>query len=97
MDGRPLRDHLKSQWRQTGVMPDQLAQAPQCPEGLEPLWQDFLDLHCMRGSSGFGPSRITYHDIDAMQRVRGITMPPWQVQAITAADAAFFEVRSEEQ
>lgn len=99
MDGRPLRDHLESIARQTGVVPEQLADAPDCPEGCERLWRDFLELHSMRGMIPVAggapiPSRITFHDIDAMQRVRGVTLRPWQVNAVLAADMAYFEVRA---
>lgn len=98
MDGRPLRDHLESIHRQTGVMPEQLANAADCPEGCERLWRDFLELHSMRGMIPVAggaplPCRITHHDIDAMQRVRGFAFRPWQVNAILAADLAYFETR----
>lgn len=94
MDGRPLRDHLESIARQTGVVPDQLADAPTCPEGMEGVWSDFLRLHSMRGNNGVGPSRISFADIHAMNEVRGFALPPWQVEAILAADAVFFQGRA---
>lgn len=94
MDGRPLKDHLESIARQTGVVPDQLADAPPCPEGCELLWADFKRLHGMRGSNGFAPDRITYRDVEAMNNVRGFALPAWQVEAILAADAEFFTWRA---
>lgn len=94
MDDQPLRVHLQSIHRQTGVMPDQLAEAATLPEGLEGLWRTFLDLHQTRAAGMSGPSRITFSDIDAMQRVTGVTLEPWEVDAIRAADSAYFEFRA---
>lgn len=94
MDGQPLRTHLQSLWRQTGEMPEQLANAAQLPEGLEGLWGTFLSLHQSRGASMSGPARISFTDIDAMQRVTGMTLEPWEISAIRAADSAYFEFRA---
>lgn len=94
MDGRPLRDHLESIARQTGSMPEQLANAAECPEGLELLWADFLRLHSMRGHNGMAPARISYADIEAMNNVRGFALPGWQVEALLAADAGYFQGRA---
>lgn len=76
-------------YRQTGTMPDQLANAPMLPVGLEQLWADFTDLHQTRGSNGFGPARITFADIDAWCRVNRATLAGWQVEAIRRADNAY--------
>lgn len=51
----------------------------------------FSELHACRGNNGFGPSRITYADIDAFQRVSGVKLAPWELSAIRKADAAFLE------
>lgn len=84
-----MREHLASVARQTGRLPQRLAEARALPEGLEQLWEDFIDLHGCRQNHGFGPSRITFMDIDAWQRVNHVTLPPWQIAAIRAADNAF--------
>lgn len=85
-----MRDHLLSVWKQNGEMPRRLADSPELPAVLDPLWNDFLELHTSRGSNGFGPARIGFVDIDAWQRVGKVTLRPWQIDAIRRADAAYF-------
>lgn len=93
MDGKPLKEHLHSIQRQTGVMPKQLAEAKSLPAGCGLLWRDFCELHRTRPRVGHNaaPAAISYQDIDAMQRVRGIDLQAWEVEAIRAADMAYFE------
>lgn len=94
MDGRSLRDHLQSAYRQTGVMPDALANAPSLPPGCAGVWGDFLALHRTR-SAGIGPSRISFAEIVSYQQVRGFPFQPWEIDAIRSADAAYFEHKAE--
>lgn len=95
-DGATVREHLEAIQRQTGFTPDALAFAPSLPDGLEPLWHDFSALHNGRGSNGFGPSQITFSEIDAYQRVIGIRFAPWQLDAIRRADAAYLNHYAEQ-
>jgi hypothetical protein len=94
-DGRPLREHLQAAYRQTGRLPQMLLDAPELPEGCEPLWRDFLSLHSMRGSTGFGASRIGIVEIDAYQRVHGVRFAHWQLEAIRRADIAFLNIKAD--
>lgn len=89
VDGLPLRTHLESEWRQSGVQPAQLADAPPCPQGCEVLWQDFMALHNTRGFGMSAPLRIGFADMDAYQRVNGLSLETWEIAAIRAADGAF--------
>lgn len=93
MDGKSLREHLLSAYRQTGTMPAALADAPRLPEGCEYVWPAFLDLHRMRGG-GMGPAPITFADINAMETVTGIRLEAWEIDAIRAADGVYFEHRA---
>ena len=72
-----------------------LRDAPVLPRGCELLWADFCDLHAMRGSTGAGPARIGFHDIEAYRRETGAVLRPWQVKAIRLADDAWFASRAE--
>lgn len=84
-----MLDHLLAAERQTGQTPKMLLDRPRCPEGCEPLWQAFKELHATRGNNGFGPNRITFGEIDAYQRVTGTVMKPWEIEAIRRADRAY--------
>lgn len=78
-----------SVWAKSGREPETLANTPCLPDGLERLWADFAEMHDSRGSTGFGPMRITFADIDAWQRVGGVTLAPWEIAAIRKADNAY--------
>lgn len=75
--------------RATGKPHKRLLDVRELPEGCEALWMDFLELHGCRGSTGFGPMRITYLDIDAWERVNRVKLPAWQIEAIRKADSAY--------
>lgn len=89
-----MRQHLMAAWNATGEMPQRLEFAPVLPEGAEHAWSGFLALHSTRGNNGFGPSPISYADIDAYQRVSGDRLLAWEIDAIRRADHAFFSVQS---
>lgn len=90
-------EHLRSAERQTGRTPQALRDAPPCPAGCEELWAIFNELHACRGSNGFGPVRISYVDLDAFQRVTGISLAPWEIDAIRRADRAYMNDWAERQ
>lgn len=87
-----MREHLEAYEQHTGMKHPQLLDAPELPQGLEPLWGDFVDLHISRGSTGFGPARITYRDIEAWQRVRSQALQAWEIAAIQRADNEYMRV-----
>lgn len=66
-----------------------LLAAPSCPAGCGELWRIFGELHACRGNSGFGPMCVTFTEIDAYQRVSGVKLQAWELDAIRRADAAF--------
>lgn len=84
-----MREHLANLERITGKTPQRLLDAVTLPDGLFQLWIDFLELHGSRTGTGFGPSRITFADIDAWQRIRGVSLNGWHIDAIRRADDAF--------
>jgi hypothetical protein len=85
-DGSPLLAHLRAVWRAKGTMPAMLRDAPDLPEGLASLWQSFLELHGSRGSTGWGPARITFADMKAWQELRRTELQPREVELIRKAD-----------
>jgi hypothetical protein len=82
-------EHLLAAERKTGKTPQALLEAPTLPGECGDVWKMFSELHSCRGSTGFGPIRITFMDIDAYQRVTGTRLLGWERDAIEAADDAF--------
>ena len=58
-DGATLRDHLTSLWRQTGVKPQALEDAPALSPLVAHLWAWFVDLNGEREQSEMSVNRIT--------------------------------------
>ena len=88
-DGATLRDHLEMYQASTGMMHPIMKAAPHLPAGCEYLWSDFMDMHSTRQFRDSGPAPISFLDIDAWQRVNGVALQPWQLNAIRRADAEF--------
>jgi len=85
-DGTPLLAHLEAASEGMGKLHPILADAPLLPPSCAMLWGDFLELHGARGSTGFGPMRITFADLQAWQVIRGAQLSPWEVDCIRKAD-----------
>lgn len=85
-DGVTLLTHLEVVSEKTGALHPMLRDAPPMPAGCVTLWQDFLELHGSRGSTGWGPQRITFADLDAWQRVNGVRLSAWDIAVIRRCD-----------
>jgi hypothetical protein len=96
-DGTCLADHLRAAARQLERDEEEFirekGQIPDPPERLMYLFSHFTALSRARGTTGFGPAPITYHDISAYRRVVGFHPLPWEVDVLMALDSAWFEVR----
>jgi hypothetical protein len=67
-----------------------------CPEGLEFLWNWYLDLAASRQLSGMGsPQAIPPSEIVAWQQLMRIDLEPWQVRAIRLLDIAHLKAFAE--
>jgi hypothetical protein len=64
---------------------DQLA-VPPLPPALAYLWQAFLRLASRRQSSGFGPMKLGWSEIEAFNRLSGLALRPWEIEVIEALD-----------
>lgn len=93
-DGVALREHLLSHRRMTGDGHPLLNEAPPLPDGCGPLWRDFMELHNARQWGMGGPSPISFVEIDAWQRVRGVRLASWEIAAVKAGDAAYMRVNA---
>lgn len=84
-----LREHFTSVYNQTGVMPPELANEKEVPPPVRYIWQWFEELHTARGGSGFGPSPISFCEIDAWARLTGRLPEAWEVQVIKDIDVCY--------
>ena len=72
--------------RSTGRRPREL-DGPGLPAGMGYLWEWFLELHAGRASSGFGPTPLTYSEMNAWAHLTGTAPTPWEVAVLKALDA----------
>jgi hypothetical protein len=62
---------------------------PPLPPAAAYLWGWWSELHEARGAGGMGLAAITYPDIEAWCRLRGIRLAPWETAMLTALDRAY--------
>lgn len=91
--GSSYRDHLQgllSRAREPQRVAELQAELalPPFPEALRYLWRAFARIRRRCGGNGFGPSPITWGDIDAYSRLSGLRLSPWEVEVIEALDDA---------
>lgn len=93
-DGSSVSDHLKALAKR-GKRPKQDEEKPPVlmPEA-EPLWAVFCALHQTR-ASGMGVGPISFSEIEAYQRLVGVKLDPWEVQAVRAIDMAYLQHEAE--
>lgn len=90
-DGHTLRETLEGLLKRARTperraeIEDQLA-VPEMPVALAYLWSAFQRIRSRRGGNGFGPSPITWADIDAYVRLSGVRLAPWEVEIVEALD-----------
>jgi hypothetical protein len=77
-DGATLRDHLLA----AGSTDPRLTAYP--PRGTESLWHIVVALAAQRSE----PVATPLSEIDAWQRLHGVTLSPWEVETVQAADRA---------
>jgi hypothetical protein len=68
-----------------------MGRVPTLPVQAAHVWRWFCELDAARQSGGFGPSPITYRDIDAYRRLTREVMQAWEVRAIRAIDNAILQ------
>jgi len=102
-DGTTRRDHIEEAARQLGKTPEELwpvedeaDDAPEVPEGGECLWNWFQELSAGRGNNGFGPTAISWADIEAWARLTAVELTPYETLTLRSMDAAFLSVHAAE-
>ena len=86
--GVSLRDQYEQVEKQIGKAPPELQNLPILPECAETVWGYFFELSGKR-TIGMSMNPITWGDIDAWSRCRGIRLMQWEIDCITAIDEAF--------
>lgn len=92
--GTPVGDHLRQLEKQTGITPAGLIPPVEFPEVMSHVWQIFVKLH-KRRPSGFGPSLITYEQIQAWKNLAEHPLMPWEVEVIEQLDELYMRVTNE--
>lgn len=59
---------------------------PPLPKAVEYIWFAFIRLANRRQSTGFGPARISWMELEAFQRLTGQWFSPWEIELIEALD-----------
>lgn len=65
---------------------------PEFPFALAYLLDWFQELQLSRTGNGFGPNPIAYQEIEAWQRLNGIELEPWEIQALKRIDLEWMTI-----
>nr|WP_294511715.1 hypothetical protein [uncultured Bilophila sp.] len=102
--GASQRDHILEAARQLGKTPEELGypefalddEDPLIPdEGLY-LWNFFQELSSGRINSGFGPTALSWSDIEAWVCLTSTPLSPYEVLTIRSMDAVFLSAHANE-
>lgn len=94
--------HAEQYAAQTGLDPDEALtlfglEAPEIPEGFEPVWAWFWELASGRGHTGFAWLPLSWTEMDAWARMSGIDMQPWLAGMFRAMDRAWLAEAARQQ
>lgn len=81
-----LRASLTQVWKTTGRKPAQLADAPECPEELEYLWDFYREV--------FTGEPLTFQEMEAWSRMTGKPVTGWEADALKSIDRAYWRAQS---
>ena len=102
--GASQRDHILEACRQTGKTPEELGypeisledeDIPIPEDGLY-LWFFFQELCGGRGNNGFGPTALSWSDMEAWARLTSAPLSPYEVLTLRSMDAAFLAAYAKE-
>jgi hypothetical protein len=89
------RKSLEQVYETTGKMPDRLAEEPELSAAGLHIWNWFLELSSVRGSSGFGPLPISFLEMQSWSQLTGKDISPFEVRAIKTIDSVYLRLKSE--
>lgn len=67
---------------------------PPCPHPLIYLWRGFLEISSSRGSNGYGPSPISYTELDCWARLTRRKLTAFDVEVIMRLDSIYLSEQS---
>ena len=102
-DGTTQRDHILEVCKQTGKTPEELGvsetsldeEIPIPEDGLY-LWFYFQELSGGRGNNGFGPTALSWSDMEAWARLTSTPLTPYETLTLRSMDAAFLSAHAAE-
>jgi hypothetical protein len=86
-DGKPVIEHLRIAERQAGRAVAEMT-LPEVPSAAIYLLRAFGDLNARRGSTGYGPCRLTVESIKAWADLNGIAFTAWESETLCKMDDA---------
>jgi hypothetical protein len=86
--GGTTRDHLEQVEAVSGLRIPELHPTPPLSE-VAHLWGYFAEVSRRRGNNGFGPNPLQPGIIIDWQKLRGIRLTPWEIDALLAIDDTF--------
>jgi hypothetical protein len=86
-----LRAQLENIQKQHGIVPKELENLLQIPEGLYDIWSIFISLHNSRGSNGYSLNPISYTDILSYYTLYQLEPSKWEIETIRRLDGVALE------
>jgi hypothetical protein len=68
---------------------------PTLPPDLRYLWDYFLEISFSRRNYGWGVTPLSYSEIYAWRKLRGIRLDAWELDTLVRIDAVFLTVEAE--
>jgi hypothetical protein len=94
-DGTKLADHLDQILRTHGELPPGSPVVEEIPFPAAALWSIFWQLSGARGSNGFGPTGLSFTEIQAWSDLYAVELTPWEVEALKAMDAEYLKTTAQ--
>jgi len=88
-DGTTLRKHVAVLARQ-GIDVREYA-VPPLPPPMVPIWRWFLELGQGRTGNGMGPNPISWLELDAWCRLRGVLLGQYELTCIRDLDGIYLK------
>lgn len=86
--GKSKLQHAEQFYKATGIYPEEL-DGPELPDTLIHIWDWFQELNQAREFDEYGPKAISFSEIQAWCRLRGLKPTPTEVRLIKKLDMQY--------